>query len=59
VEYLVAEFGADHVLMGSDYPFDMGPTDPVGFLAGARLSEEEHALVGGGNAIRLLRIGQT
>jgi aminocarboxymuconate-semialdehyde decarboxylase len=45
--------------MGSDYPFDMGPTDPVGFLAGARLSEEEHALVGGGNAIRLLRIGQT
>jgi aminocarboxymuconate-semialdehyde decarboxylase len=56
VEYLVAEFGADHVLMGSDYPFDMGPTDPVGFLAGARLSEEEHALVGGGNAIRLLRI---
>jgi aminocarboxymuconate-semialdehyde decarboxylase len=59
VEYLVAEFGADHVLMGSDYPFDMGPTDPVGFLAGARLSEEDHALVGGGNAIRLLRIGQT
>jgi aminocarboxymuconate-semialdehyde decarboxylase len=56
VEYLVAEFGADHVLMGSDYPFDMGPTDPVGFLAGARLSDEEHALVGGGNAIRLLRI---
>jgi aminocarboxymuconate-semialdehyde decarboxylase len=56
VEYLVGEFGADHVLMGSDYPFDMGPTDPVGFLAEARLSEEEHALVAGGNAIRLLRI---
>jgi aminocarboxymuconate-semialdehyde decarboxylase len=56
VEYLVAEFGADHVLMGSDYPFDMGPTDPVGFLAGARLSPEAHALVAGGNAKRLLRI---
>jgi aminocarboxymuconate-semialdehyde decarboxylase len=56
VEHLVAEFGADHVLMGSDYPFDMGPTDPVGFLAEARLSLEEHALVAGGNAVRLLRI---
>ena len=47
VEYLVGEFGADHVLMGSDYPFDMGPTDPLGFLADANLTEEEHALVVG------------
>jgi aminocarboxymuconate-semialdehyde decarboxylase len=58
VDYLVKEFGADHVLMGSDYPFDMGPTDPVGFLAGADLDEKQHALVAGGNAIRLLKIGQ-
>jgi aminocarboxymuconate-semialdehyde decarboxylase len=56
VEYLVAEFGADHVLMGTDYPFDMGPTDPLGFLAGARLTEEDHSLIVGGNAARLLRI---
>ena len=56
VEYLVGEFGADHVLMGTDYPFDMGPTDPLGFLADANLTEEEHALVVGGNAARLLRI---
>jgi aminocarboxymuconate-semialdehyde decarboxylase len=56
VEYLVAEFGADHVLMGSDYPFDMGPTDPVGFLAGAQLDDDAQALVAGRNAMRLLRI---
>jgi aminocarboxymuconate-semialdehyde decarboxylase len=56
VEQLVAEFGADHVLMGSDYPFDMGPTDPVGFLTGANLTTEDLALVAGGNAIRLLGI---
>ncbi|HEX5696793.1 MAG TPA: amidohydrolase family protein [Acidimicrobiia bacterium] len=56
VEYLVGEFGADHVLMGTDYPFDMGPTDPLAFLAEARLTEEEHALIVGGNAARLLRI---
>lgn len=56
VEYLVNEFGAEHVLMGTDYPFDMGPTDPLGFLAQARLSEPERKLVLGGNAERLLRI---
>ena len=56
VEYLVGEFGADHVLMGTDYPFDMGPPDPLGFLADANLTEEEHALVVGGNAAQLLRI---
>jgi aminocarboxymuconate-semialdehyde decarboxylase len=52
----VGEFGADHVLLGTDYPFDMGPTDPLGFLADARLTEAEHALIVGGNAARLLRI---
>ncbi len=56
VEYLVREFGADRVLMGTDYPFDMGPTDPLGFLAGVRMTEQERNLVVGGNAARLLRI---
>jgi aminocarboxymuconate-semialdehyde decarboxylase len=56
VEYLVGEFGAEHVLMGTDYPFDMGPTDPLGFLAKAKLTEAERDLIVGGNAARLLRI---
>lgn len=56
VEYLVAEFGADRVLMGSDYPFDMGPTDPLELVVQARLSDTERDLVVGGNAARLLRI---
>jgi aminocarboxymuconate-semialdehyde decarboxylase len=56
VEYLVAEFGEDHVLMGTDYPFDMGPTDPLGFLAGARLTERQRDLIVGGNAARLFGI---
>ncbi|MGH8927976.1 MAG: amidohydrolase family protein, partial [Acidimicrobiia bacterium] len=56
VEYLVGEFGAERVLMGSDYPFDMGPTDPLGFVADAKLSEIERDLVVGGNAARLLKI---
>lgn len=56
VEYLVAEFGAERVLLGTDYPFDMGPTDPLGFLAQARLTESERDMILGGNAERLLKI---
>lgn len=56
VEYLVREFGPDRVLMGTDYPFDMGPTDPLGFLAQARLTQAEHEAIVGLNAARLLRI---
>jgi aminocarboxymuconate-semialdehyde decarboxylase len=51
----VVEFaGADHVLLGSDYPFDMGlerPAEPVRELG---LDPEDEALVLGGNALRLL-----
>jgi aminocarboxymuconate-semialdehyde decarboxylase len=46
--------GADHVLLGSDYPFDMGlerPAEPVRELG---LDPEDEALVLGGNALRLL-----
>ena len=56
VEYLVDEFGADRVLLGTDYPFDMGPTDPLAFLARVRLDEASRELITGGNAARLLRI---
>ena len=56
VEKLVADLGADHVLMGTDYPFDMSTVDPVGFLAGAELSDDDRALVLGGNAARLFDI---
>lgn len=56
VEYLVGEFGADHVLMGTDYPYDMGPTDPLAFLETPVLTPADHGLIVGGNAARLLRV---
>src|SRR5215475_12776750 len=32
LENLVRFAGCDHVLLGTDYPFDMGEADPVGFI---------------------------
>jgi aminocarboxymuconate-semialdehyde decarboxylase len=57
LEYLVREYGADRILMGTDYPADMGEIDPVGFIEGAAgLSDEERAAIFGLNAARLLGI---
>ncbi len=49
---LVEAVGADRVLLGSDYPFDMGVTDPLQRLAAA-LSADQSAAVAGGNAAAL------
>lgn len=38
---LVGLVGAERVMLGSDYPFDMGDTDPVGTLRQAGLSQAE------------------
>ena len=55
LEYLVKMFGADHILMGTDYPFDMADYDPVGHVTGtASLDEKTVAAIVGGNAKRLL-----
>lgn len=57
---LVRRWGADHVLLGTDYPFDMGETDPVGLLARVEgLDDKERSLIAGGNAARLLRLGDS
>jgi aminocarboxymuconate-semialdehyde decarboxylase len=54
---LIARYGADHVLLGSDYPYDMGDPDPVALVSGLdRLDDKERALVMGGNAARLLKL---
>jgi aminocarboxymuconate-semialdehyde decarboxylase len=53
--FLVGHVGADHVLMGSDYPFPMGdptPVETVGAIPG--LSEEQRGLILGGNVTRIL-----
>jgi aminocarboxymuconate-semialdehyde decarboxylase len=57
VALLVARYGADHVLLGTDYPFDMGETDPVSLIADTGLDAAQSELVLGGNLARLLGIG--
>ncbi|MCF4121083.1 amidohydrolase [Antribacter sp. KLBMP9083] len=50
---LVEAAGADRVLLGSDYPFDMGVDDPVERAREAGLAPDDVAAVLGGNAERL------
>lgn len=47
---LVALAGADRVMMGSDWPFDMGDADPVGLVHAAVPDEGARAQVLGGTA---------
>ncbi|MBA2946853.1 amidohydrolase family protein [Streptomyces himalayensis] len=53
---LVRVAGADRVLLGSDFPFDMGADDPLGALRAAHLPDADFHAVRGGNAAALLRI---
>ena len=53
---LIEVFGADKVLMGTDYPFDMAESDPVGHVCGAGLDDATVAAIAGGNARRLFGI---
>jgi aminocarboxymuconate-semialdehyde decarboxylase len=53
---LVRVAGADRVLLGSDYPFDMGTDTPVEDLRAAELGAEAEQLILAGNAAGLLRI---
>ena len=51
---LVSSAGAGHVLLGTDYPFDMGVTDPLDRIDRIGLDAEDRAAIAGGNAVRLL-----
>ena len=54
---LIEQYGADHVVLGTDYPYDMADDDPLGTLAQVKkLPKAARDLVAGGNAVKLLKI---
>ena len=57
LEYLVRLYGSDRLVIGTDYPFDMGMYDPVGFVEGTgELTEADKDAIVCGNAAKLLGI---
>ena len=53
--FLIRRAGAANVVLGTDFPFDMGMDDPIGLLKSvAGLSDDDRALIRGLNASRLL-----
>lgn len=56
VELLVERFGVERVLLGTDYPFDMGLTDPLALLAETGLDADDRQMIAGLNASRLFGI---
>jgi len=56
MEFVINAVGADHVMIGSDYCFDMGLEQPVRFVQELSLTSTERDLIMGGTAARLLKL---
>ncbi len=54
---LIDRYGAEHVLLGTDYPYDMGMDDPLGLIASVKgLPATQRRMIEGLNAMKLLKI---
>ena len=56
LDYLIKLVGADRVMMGSDYCFDMGYDQPVKVVTALKLNRSDKEKILSGNAARLLRL---
>lgn len=55
--FLIEKYGADHIVLGTDYPYDMGEDDPIGLVNRVNgLSDHDCSAVCGLNAAALLGI---
>jgi aminocarboxymuconate-semialdehyde decarboxylase len=55
LETLVKTFGADRIIMGTVYPFDMLEHDPIGHIASVDgFDDTMRAALAGGNAKKML-----
>jgi aminocarboxymuconate-semialdehyde decarboxylase len=54
---LVDRYGAQRILLGTDYPFDMGEDNPIKLIESvSHLSEKDRNSIKGGNAMKLFKI---
>lgn len=54
LEALARRYGAGQLLLGTDYPYDMGEPDPLQLLGRSGLTPDERQSIAGTNAARLL-----
>ena len=54
LRHLIEVVGVDHVMLGTDFPFDMSETDPLALIAATDgIDDEDRAAISGGNAASL------
>ena len=59
LRHLIDKYGIDHVVLGTDYPFDMMEENPIKLIESVpRLSRADKDRIMGGNAARLLKLGR-
>ena len=54
LQFLVDTFGADHVVIGTDYPFDMGDWDPMANVDKLRITKAQRDMITSGTILSLL-----
>jgi aminocarboxymuconate-semialdehyde decarboxylase len=59
LERLVADVGVEHVLLGTDHPFELGERNPVGFVHRLDLDEASTSAILWRSAAELLGLGDT
>jgi aminocarboxymuconate-semialdehyde decarboxylase len=56
MEFVISTVGAERVMLGSDYCFEMGYERPVQFLEQINLSSAQREMILGGTAAKLLKL---
>jgi aminocarboxymuconate-semialdehyde decarboxylase len=56
IKYLIGLGGIDHIMVGTDYPYDLGDWDAAKKVEQLYIPETDKLLLLAGNAKRLLKI---
>jgi len=56
MEFVIAEVGAERIMVGSDYCLDMGDERPVHFMDQVNITSGQRKLILGDNAARMLKL---